>query len=169
MISGPEQLQNSVFSGFNINISHLEQDPECVDYHGYRFQSHQLNFLFRKSKITPKKAGQFVTLWKRNPVSRQTEPFTSEDPFNFYIIACDDNEKSGFFFFPKHLLMQKHMITSISREGKRGFRVYPTWDSPENKQAVKTQNWQKDFFVDFSDENDLEQFESILYQNRKKF
>ncbi|MCU7616913.1 MepB family protein [Chryseobacterium sp. PBS4-4] len=151
MITELEQLQNSVFSKLSLIISQLQPDSECEDYFGHSFQLNHLSIKFRKAKITPKKVGQFVTLWKRNPESKQTEPFTSEDPFDFYIIFCNNDDKSGFFFFPKNILAQKQILTTSSKEGKRGFRVYPDWDSPENRQATKTQNWQKDFFIDFSD------------------
>ena len=162
MITELEQLQNSVFTKLSLIISHLQPDSECEDYFGHQFQLNHFNIKFRKAKITPKKIGQFVTLWKRNPISKQTEPFTSEDPFDFYIIFCEQDEKSGFFFFPKNILSQKQILTTSSKEGKRGFRVYPKWDFTENKQALKTQSWQKDFFIDFSDENFSKKFKSIL-------
>ena len=150
MITGLEQMQNLVFSKLSLIISHLQPDSECADYCGHSFQLNQFNIKFRKAKITSKKIGQFVTLWKRNPESKQTEPFTSEDPFDFYMIFCDHDERSGFFCFPKQILIQNNILTTLSKDGKRGFRVYPDWDSPENKQATKTQDWQKDFFIDFS-------------------
>lgn len=165
MIRDLQRLQNSVFSKLHLIISQLQQDSECEEYMGYNFQISHFNIKFRKAKITPKKIGQFVTLWKRNPESRQTEPFNQEDTFDFYIIACDFDEKSGFFLFPKSILSQKHILTTLSKEGKRGFRVYPDWDFPENKQAKKTQDWQKEFFIDFSDENYLKKFVSIFNFN----
>ncbi|MCX8523218.1 MepB family protein [Chryseobacterium formosus] len=162
MITELEQLQNSIFSKLNLIISHLRPDSECEEYFGHSFQLNQFSIKFRKAKITPKKIGQFVTLWKRNPESKQTEPFTSEDTFDFYIIFCALGKKSGFFFFSKQILIQKNILTTLSKDGKRGFRVYPIWDSPENKQAIKTQNWQKDFFIDFDNKQFLKLFESIL-------
>lgn len=166
MITQLEQLQNSVFSKLNVIISHLQPDLECEEYLGHSFQINQLSIKFRKAKITPRKIGQFVTLWKRNPESKQTQPFTSEDPFDFYMIFCDHDDKSGFFFFPKQILIRKNILTTLSKDGKRGFRVYPTWYSPENKQAEKTQNWQKNFFIDFSDDDfvgKLRQFEGFSF------
>lgn len=151
MITELEQLQNSVFSKLGLIISNLEPDCECEEYFGHSFRLDQFSIKFRKAKITPKKIGQFVTLWKRNPESKQTEPFTSKDLFDFYMIFCECNNKSGFFFFSKEILIQKNILTTLSKDGKLGFRVYPIWDSPENKQAKKTQNWQKDFFIDFLD------------------
>lgn len=171
MITELGQLQNLVFSKFNLIISHLQPDSECEDYFGHSFQLNHFNIKFRKAKITPKKIGQFVTLWRRNPQSKQTEPFTSEDPFDFYIVFCNSDENSGFFFFPKNILSQKQILTTAFKKGKRGFRVYPSWDSPENKQATKTQNWQKDFFIDFSDDDflgKLRLFECFSEQSEEK-
>lgn len=163
MITELEQLQNSVFSKLSLIISHLQPDPECEDYFGHSFQINHFNIKFRKAKITPKKIGQFVTLWKRNSESNQTEPFNIEDPFDFYIIACEKGKKSGFFFFPKNILSQKQILTTAFKEGKRGFRIYPNWDFPENKQAIKTQDWQKDFFIDFSEDDFLVKLRQFEY------
>ena len=48
----------------------------------------------------------------------------------------------GQFVFPKEVLLKHNIISSKQKEGKRGFRVYPPWDTPTSKQAQKTQNWQ---------------------------
>jgi hypothetical protein len=160
-------IQSSVFTKLGLPISHLHADLECEEYLGYNFQLNQFFIKFRKAKITPKKIGQFVTLWKRNPESRQTEPFEIADHFDFYIILAALNDKSGFFFFPKNILAQKQILTTSSKEGKRGFRVYPDWDIPENKQAEKTKEWQKKFFINFSDDSYIDTFENILNSNFK--
>ncbi len=86
MIRDLQHLQTSVFSKLHLIISQLQQDSECEEYLGYNFQISHFNIKFRKAKITPKKIGQFVTLWKRNPESRQTEPFNQEDPFLIFIL-----------------------------------------------------------------------------------
>ena len=161
MITELELLNNSVFSKLNVIISHLLPDLECDEYLGHNFQLDQFSIKFRKAKITPKKIGQFVTLWKRNPVNKQTEPFTYQDPFDFYIIFCKNDDRTGFFFFSKQILIQQNILTTHSKDGKRGFRVYPTWDSPPNRQALKTQAWQQDFFIDFSDNNFLEKLRQL--------
>ncbi|ASW76340.1 hypothetical protein IQ37_09050 [Chryseobacterium piperi] len=156
------QLQVSVFSKLELPISNVHPDLECQEYFGHNFQLNQYHIKSRKSKITPKKIGQFVTLWKRNPGTKETEPFSYLDYFDFYIIISESEHQSGFFFFPKSILIQKQILTSPSKEGKRGFRVYPNWDIPQNKQAQKTQDWQKQFFIDFSDDHFLTKFEQIL-------
>lgn len=97
------------------------------------------------SKITPTKTGQFVTLWKRNS-NGITEPLDSIDPFDFVIIAARFDNHFGLFIFPKHVLATQGIITHQDKSGKRGFRVYPPWDKAVNKQAMKTQEWQCEYF-----------------------
>ena len=42
------------------------------------------------------------------------------------------------------------IISTSKKEGKRGFRVYPPWDTATNKQAVKTQQWQLDYYYEIT-------------------
>lgn len=133
-------------------ISNLIKDEESKEYFGCNFQMEQLNYTFRKAKITPKKVGQFVTLWKRNS-KNETEPFNEFDNYDFYIIVTKENGNYGFFLFPKSELIKRQILTTNSKEGKRGFRVYPNWTKTENKQAEKTQTWQTRYFLDFTQEN----------------
>jgi hypothetical protein len=157
-----ETIQNSVFSKLNCQLTNLLKDLEYDEYFGYNFQLNTFNIKFRKAKITPKKVGQFVTLWKRNPETRETEPFTQEDHFDFYIIMTESGINKGFFIFSKEILIQNKILTTLSKEGKRGFRVYPDWDIPENKQAEKTKNWQEKSFINLSEDHYLEKCKSIL-------
>jgi len=162
MIAPLEKLQELLFSNLSLVISNLHQEQECKEYFGCNFQLNSFQIKFRKAKVTPTKIGQFVTLWKRNSISKETEPFTSEDPSDFYLILTETSENFGFFLFTKDSLIKNQILRSYSKDGKRGFRVYPNWDIPQNKQATKTQNWQTQFFIDFADENYVEKFESIL-------
>ena len=34
-------------------------------------------------------------------------------------------------------------------------RVYPIWDKPTSKQAMETQKWQLEYFVETNDANNL--------------
>lgn len=99
----------------------------------------------RKAKITPKKIGQFASIWKRNTLGI-TVPRSFDDKFEFLIIQCEKGTLQGRFVFPKSILVEKGVVSSPKREGKRGFRVYPPWDKTESRQAIKTQKWQVDFF-----------------------
>ncbi|MCW3161141.1 MepB family protein [Chryseobacterium oryctis] len=162
MIKELEHLQNLVFSALQLNIAELHKDLECEEYFGYNFKLNQFNIKFRKAKITPKKTGQFVTLWKRNPESNETEPFDSTDNFDFYLIFTESLNNQGFFFFDKKTLIQNQILTTPSKEGKRGFRVYPEWNIPKNKQAQKTKNWQIKSFINLSDRDHSEKIKAIV-------
>lgn len=156
MIQELKKIQKLLFGTTLSQISNLIEDEEAKEYFGYNFQTEKLNFKYRKAKITPKKVGQFVTLWKRNS-QKETEPFNESDNFDFYIIVTEENENYGFFLFPKNELIKRQILTTNSKEGKRGFRVYPNWTKTENKQAEKTQNWQTRYFLDFTNENNENQ------------
>lgn len=143
------------FREHQINISNVQADLECEEYFGYNFQLNTTKVKFRKAKITPKKIGQFVTLWRRN-ADGITEPFHFKDDFEFYIIYVERAEQKGFFFFSKQVLAEKQILINGTKDGKRGFRVYPSWDIPENRQAEKTLAWQSEFFIDLTKEADVE-------------
>lgn len=128
------------------DVTNIAEDIEAKDYDGYNFDIGALKFKFRKSKITPKKVGQFVTLWKRN-THNQTQPYDEHDQIDYYVIATTDQEKSGFFIFPKTLLIEKNILASSSGDGKRGFRLYPYWAITTNNQATKTKSWQTAYFI----------------------
>ena len=154
MINELNRVENLLFEQISLKISNVIEDEESQDYFGYNFQTNKLNFKFRKAKITPKKVGQFVTLWKRNS-QNITEPFNELDNFDFYIIVTEENEKYGLFLFPKNELRKRQILTTTSKGGKRGFRVYPSWTKTENKQAERTQSWQTKYFLDFTKEDSI--------------
>lgn len=157
-----QKFEDFVLKSMNLSISKLEKDLECDECVGYNFNVNEFSIKFRKAKITPKKVGQFVTLWKRN-AAKHTESFNENDVFDYYIIATEEDSKLGFYIFPKSILIEKNILTSIKKEGKRGFRVYPNWVKPENKQAEKTQNWQQDYFVEIDNQQiDLNKVKSLF-------
>ncbi len=158
-----KRFENSVSKVIGQKFTNITQDQECEEYFGFNFQIDKLNLKFRKAKITPKKVGQFVTLWKRNS-EKQTEPFNENDNFDFYIIVTEQEEKFGFFIFSKKILSEKQILTTNPKEGKRGFRIYPDWTKTENKQAEKTQSWQTNYFIDLtnSEQKNIEKFKSII-------
>jgi len=144
-----EKVEKVLQKHFDLPFSEITQDSECEEYFGFNFKINQTYFKFRKSKLTPKKMGQFVTLWKRNS-DGNTIPFDIKDDFEFYIIHIEENNHSGFFLFPKAILGQQHILSNVSKEGKRGFRIYAYWHFPSNKQAEKTKLWQSDFFINYT-------------------
>ncbi|MFK7900870.1 MAG: MepB family protein, partial [Cyclobacteriaceae bacterium] len=61
----------------------------------------------------------------------------------------------GQFVFPKTELINRGIISTKIKDGKRGFRIYPKWDKPQSKQAEKTQKWQLIYFYEIEEEADL--------------
>lgn len=156
-------VEQVLFSPLQLKVTRIEHDPEAAEYWGYNITLGGANIKFRKAKITPKKQGMFVTLWRRN-MHLQTEPFRLADDFNHYIILTETDEYQGLFIFPKAVLAQHQILTTATKEGKRGFRIYPPQVEVHNPQARKTQAWQAPYFVDLSDSSDsaIERIKHLL-------
>lgn len=142
-------IEEQLFHPLGLSCSNIEEDLECREYSGFNFNLNEQNFKFRISKITPTKTGQFVTIWKRNEKG-ETTPFDATDNIDFYLVASFKDSLSGIFIFPKQILAEKEVLSNGKKTGKRGIRVYPTWDKTESKQAQKTQAWQTQYFLEFS-------------------
>jgi len=152
MLSLLQQIELQFSKLTNRKITDFTIDAECLEYFGCSFKLDDLKIKYRQAKVTPKKVGLFVTLWKRNN-EKQTEPFNVNDPFDFYLIAANQEDYSGFFIFPKDVLSEKGILTNSKKEGKRGFRVYPDWTKTENNQATKTKAWQTNYFINCNENN----------------
>ena len=127
-------------------IADLQEESEGREYVAMSGKINNQFSLFRIAKITPTKIGQFVTCWKRN-FAGITAPYDQKDRLEYMIIVVQTQEQQGFFMFDQKALLEHDIISCDGRGGKRGFRVYPVWDRPVNKQALQTQNWQKFYFV----------------------
>ncbi len=139
--------QTRVYIPCGLPISELSCKEESQEYGACTFLLEHRRVLFRTAKITPKKSGQFVTLWKRigtGPIS----PYDLHDPFDFFVVSVKTSTRFGQFIFPKTKLCQKEIVSSENREGKRAMRVYPPWDVAPNTQAKKTQAWQLPYFLE---------------------
>ena len=139
------QIKELVCDTCNLELSNLVVDSENQQYKDCSFKLNLFQIIHRLAKITPIKIGQFVTIWKRNDKGK-TVPFDFSDNFDFIIITSKSGENFGQFVFPKTVLLEKGIISNNNTSGKRGVRVYPSWDIPTNKQAEKTQNWQLKYF-----------------------
>ena len=156
-----------IFDSCELTCSMPEIEKESVDYGACRFKLNNFNIIFRVAKTTPKKAGLFVTIWKRQ-LNKSIEPFDVIDSFDFFIIATRQENNFGLFIFSKNLLSKYNVLSKNGKGGKRGMRVYPSWVKTENKQAEKTQQWQTEHFIKndkdklFDRENILKYFERIV-------
>lgn len=139
-----------IYDPLHYAFSDLLPEPESAEYNACIFFLDQRAVKFRTAKITPTKTGQFVTLWKRDAAGI-TQPHDASDPTELYIISTRKDNLCGQFVFPRSVLVQQGILSSAGKEGKRGFRVYPPWDKAANPQAIRTQKWQLEFFLDLSD------------------
>jgi len=152
------------FKKYDLQISQIIPEKESAEYCACDFKINDFNIKFRKSKITPTKVGQFVTVWKR--IENGTiAPFENTDFIDFLIVCSKNDANFGYFIFPKKVLVQQGIFTEI-KEGKRAFRVYPPWDIAVNNQAVKTQRWQLEYFYNFGE--DSENSKLLSYFDFKK-
>ena len=146
MIKELRQLEALFLKSDQLQITNIERDSSYVDYIGHDFKIGSVSVKFRKAKLTPKKNGLFVTLWKRNSAGITT-PFNVEDFVDFCIIFAEEAGQQGFYLFPKATLAKHKILTHNGNEGKRGFRVYPSWCVVQSKQAEQTQRWQNAYFI----------------------
>ena len=144
-----ELIDELVIKPCILSLKNIKPETESQEYTALAFQVYNYKILFRKAKITPTKTGQFVTLWKRNEKGI-TEPFNLIDAFDFYLIATKTPTNFGVFIFPKKVLHHHKILSDPARDGKRGIRVYPSWDETTSKQAQRTQVWQTEYFIDLS-------------------
>ncbi|MGH2665981.1 MepB family protein [Flavobacterium sp.] len=145
--NGLKEIRVLVFDSFGFEFSNLFLEKESTEYEACQFELNGKKVLFRSAKITPTKTGLFVTIWKREgkgPIA----PFEDADPIDLFVISTKKEGRLGHFVFPKEVLAKKGIVTTGLKEGKRGIRVYPPWDTDLNKQAQKTQQWQLDYFLE---------------------
>jgi hypothetical protein len=145
-------VQELVYDKRGFGLTNLKLNSESVEYGACSFELNGHTVEHRTSKITPTKAGQFVTIWKRSD-NGVTEPFDVSDDIDFIVITSKSDDKMGQFIFPKAVLVERGIISQNGKGGKRGIRVYPPWDITTNRQAEKTQNWQTQYFLEIKSDN----------------
>lgn len=132
----------------SIKITDFIPEKESTDYFACDIKFEGNFAKFRVAKITSKKLGQFVTLWKRKN-NGQIQPFDVSDTIDFIVVAVQKDTNFGHFVFPKKVLCEKGIFTD-KKEGKRAIRVYTPWDIVENSQAKKTQKWMLNYFQELN-------------------
>jgi hypothetical protein len=155
--------QNLVYKESGFMLKNLVWNSESTNYGACSFELNNKIIQYRVANITPTKIGQFVAIWKRNN-NGITAPFDVSDSLDFLIISVRDLNNFGQFIFPKSVLVSKGIVSENEKGGKRGIRVYAPWDRPINKQAIQTQAWQVNYFVEVKENSlvDLEKAKRIL-------
>lgn len=145
-------IKTTVYDKHDFVFSDLKIHTESKEYGACSFALNDFKIEHRRSKITPTKTGQFVTIWKRD-LEGKTAPYSNIDDIDFVIITVKKEAQLGQFVFPKSILIEKGIFRSEIKEGKRGFRVYSPWESANNKQALTTQNWQSHYFFEVGEKD----------------
>lgn len=140
-------IQQLVYLPANFSFTTPIPEAESAEYGAYTFQLNDYSIRFRVAKTTPTKAGQFVTLWKRQK-GGPIQPFDHSDPIDFFVISARKENHFGQFIFPKSVLCEQGVVSTNNQGGKRAIRVYPPWETFLNKQAEKTQQWQIKYFLE---------------------
>ena len=149
--------QNLVYDVARFTYSPPLIDVENAKYGGCTFTLNDLHVRFRVAKITPKKTGQFVTLWQR--IGKIPAPFDLSDSIDFFVISVRKEDFFGQFVFPKEVLREKGIISENGKGGKMAIRVYPPWDITISQQSQKTQKWQLKYFLEIPDDKPVDYYE----------
>ena len=145
-----QTIHDNIYKPLGFELTHFSLENESQEYGACTFKLNGLHIVSRNAKVTPTKIGQFVTLWKRlndGPI----QPFDASDNIDFVVVNLRSENQIGQFVFPKKVLLEKGVFSTPSKEGKRAIRVYPPWDKPKSKQALKTQQWQSRYFLKFDE------------------
>lgn len=148
-------LKSVLYNAAGFILDNFSIEEESKEYNACRFTLNNISIISRTAKITPTKTGQFVTLWKREN-NGPIQPFNISDDFDLVVINTHFENQLGQFVFPKHVLKTKRILSTDVKDGKRGFRVYPPWDETTSKQAIATQKWQCEYFIELSSDKRID-------------
>lgn len=143
---------NKIFYEPNhLTIHDIQEEAQNSEYGAGMFQLHSKSVRFRVAKITPNKIGQFVAFWEKDGDGKN-HAFSYEKAADLLVInTFAGNNHFGQFVFPKEVLVKQNILKTAAAKGKMVIRVYPKWENPTSKQAIKTQKWQLAYFVEAND------------------
>lgn len=148
-------LDEKVYKPNQLKLESIREEKQNSKYGAGTFKLASRTVRFRVAKKTPTKNGQFVAFWEKDK-NNKNQPFSYEETPELLVIVTSMREDNfGQFVFPKEILLKHNILESSSTKGKMGIRVYPSWDKPTSKQAIKTQAWQLPYFIDMSNSDKL--------------
>lgn len=161
-------LKSQVFDHLGFESTLMVMEAESGEYGACSFRLNGLAIRFRVAKITPAKTGQFVTLWKRNGTG-PIEPYQASDEIDLFLVSTRKDHHFGQFVFPKPALIKYGVLSNKGKEGKRAIRVYPPWDKTTSRQAMKTQEWQLEYFLEIPQKGTIDEvFARRLYEGKER-
>jgi hypothetical protein len=136
-------------------IRAIQEEAQNSDYGAGTFQLNSKTVRFRVAKKTPTKIGQFVAFWEKDR-NHKNQAYSYEKATDLLVINTFTSKNNfGQFVFPKEVLLKQNILKTATTKGKMAIRVYPIWEKPTSKQAIETQKWQLEYFVELSDPNHL--------------
>lgn len=156
-----------LYAPCQFHYSGFQPEPEGAQYSAGTFTLNNLSVVFRVAKITPKKTGQFVTLWQRG-INGAIRPYNMNDNIDLLVVStCDGNNGGQFIFSKSALLKHKIICDNKNNAGKLAMRVYPPWSISLNTQATKTQNWQLEYFLALPENQEIDYVRAKRLYNLK--
>ncbi|MFE7820249.1 MepB family protein [Priestia megaterium] len=123
---------------------------------------------FRVAKTTPNKVGQFVSFWEKDG-AHKNQAFSYGKATDLLVInTFTSTNRFEQFIFPKEVLLKQKNLKTATTKGKMAIRVYPIWDKPTSKQAMETQKWQLEYFVETNGANNFphQKFLKLYFESR---
>lgn len=103
-----ESAIKNIYEPAGLTITNTAKcETESEEYGACRFGLNNTNIAFRVAKTTPKKIGQFVTLWKRQTQKSPIIPLSVNDNIDTVIISASDDKNEGQFIFSQKILIEK--------------------------------------------------------------
>lgn len=131
------------------------EEVQNAAYGAGRFCFGETSIRFRVAKATPTKLGQFVVIWEKDQQGKN-QSFSEETAMDLLVVnTFTDSNRFGQFIFPKEVLKKHKILRTDTTKGKMAIRVYPSWDNPTSKQAIATQKWQSEYFMNYEIFNSL--------------
>lgn len=141
-----QQTQELAWELAGLACADVLPEPESSDYCAHTLTLGGRSAAFRVGKITPTKAGHFVTLWVRSNEG-PIRPFDASDGVQLFIVNVTEGGRRGLFVFPAAELAGRGVMSLDGKGGKRAIRVYAPWVETASAQASKTQAWQLQHFL----------------------
>lgn len=156
-------INKTLLPYLGMTVKYRYKEPQMEKYEGFYFKMFDISFRNRLAKKTPVRKGYSVSLYERDENDKK-QAFDMDSSSDITLINIVDGMHQGQFLFPKTVLLKHGILRKSGVKGKMTLRVYPSWETGLNAAALKELEWQTDYFVDLSNdqEADMEVLERII-------
>lgn len=103
-------LVMGLFDVLGVEYSPAVSEPDNAEYGAVIADVGQSTTRFRVGKLTPRKVGLFVSVWRRAP-GGSTEPFPAEGNVDMLVVAAREGDRFGAFVFPTEVLVSRGVVS----------------------------------------------------------